>query len=468
MSRRHPHPDLAAMGDRVGGRVGSRLGGWLGAAATGVALGLHAGTRWPDHRVREVQRRTVRTLVASQVLGGLGTTLGVAVAALLAEDVSGSEKLAGLAQTMQVLGAALASFLLARLMGRHGRRPGLAVGYLVGAAGAALCVVAGVVRSFELLLVAALLLGSTTAANNQSRYAATDLAVPARRARALSTVVWAATIGAVLGPNLTGLGGRAGHALGLPTLTGPFLFGMLGMLGAAAVVLLFLRPDPLLVAREAAVDRGAVARSSTSWQRVREVVQARPAVAAGVCALALAHAVMVSVMVMTPLHMHHGGATLEVIGIVISAHVVGMYAFSPLVGLAADRFGRPFVLSGGAVVLFGSLALTGTSPAGASYQVGGGLFLLGLGWSLCTVSASTMLSEAAPLDARTDVQGAADLVMGVTAAVAGAVGGVIVGWAGFGWLTLFAAALVTGIATAAEFARRATDRAGRDEEPLAL
>jgi len=465
MSRERPGPEMGPAAGLAG--LSGRIGGWVGAAAGGLAQTMYAGVRWPDHRVREVQRRTIRTLVASQVLGGLGTTIGVAVAALLAEDVSGSEKLAGLAQTMQVLGAALASFLLARLMGRRGRRPGLAVGYLVGAVGAALCVVAGVVRSFELLLVAALLLGSTTAANNQSRYAATDLATPQRRARALSTVVWATTVGAVAGPNLTGFGGRAGHAVGLPVLTGPFVLGMLGMLAAATVVLVFLRPDPLLVAREAALARGAVQRSSTSWQRVREVVVARPAVAAEVAGLALAHAVMVSVMVMTPLHMHHSGASLEVIGVVISAHVVGMYAFSPVVGWAADRFGRPFVLSAGAFVLFGGLVLAGTAPAGASYQVGGGLFLLGLGWSFCTVSASTMLTEAAPLDARTDVQGAADLVMGVTAAVAGALGGVIVGTAGFGWLTLFAAALVAGVATAAEYARRASTRLP-DESPLAL
>jgi len=130
-----------------------------------------------------VQRRTLGTLVVAQSLGGIGITIGIAVAAILAEDLSGSESLAGLAQTSQVLGTALASFLLAHLMGRRGRRPGLVLGYVIGAAGAALCVVAGVVEMFPLLLVGATLLGATTAANNQSRYAATDLAPPDRRAR---------------------------------------------------------------------------------------------------------------------------------------------------------------------------------------------------------------------------------------------------------------------------------------------
>jgi MFS family permease len=433
-----------------------RLAGWLGAGAAGLARGRDAGVRWPEHRVAEVQRHTVRTLVVSQALGGLGMSIGIAVAALLAEDISGSEKLAGLAQTMQVLGAAVASFLLAHLMARRGRRVGLSLGYLIGAAGAAGCVLAGVVRSFPLMLLGATLLGATTAANNQSRYAATDLALPGRRARALSIVVWATTIGAVAGPNLTGPAGRAGQSLGVPALTGPFVFGTLGMLAAGLVMFLRLRPDPLLVAREAALAKGAVAPRGTSWSRVVDVAKTRPGVVAGVAALALAHAVMVAVMVMTPLHMHHGGATLEIIGVVISAHVLGMFAFAPVVGWATDRFGRPLVLGLAAVVLFAALFLSGTAPAGASYRIGAGLFLLGLGWSLATVAASTLLSESAPLDARPDVQGAADLVMGVTAAAAGALAGVIVGVLGYGWLNLFAAVLVSGVATAAEYARRTT------------
>jgi MFS family permease len=454
--------------DAGGSRAAGRVAGWLGGGALGLARGVSGGVRWPDHRLQEVQGRTVRVLVFSQALGGLGMSIGIAVAALLAEQISGSEKLAGLAQTMQVLGAAIAAFLLAHLMGRRGRRIGLSVGYLIGASGAALAVVAGIVGSFPLLLLGATLLGSTTAANNQSRYAATDLARPDRRARSLSMVVWATTIGAVAGPNLTGFAGEAGRALGVPTLTGPFLFGVVGMLAASIVLTVFLRPDPLLVAREAALARGEAARPRTSWARVVEVARTRPGVAAGAAALASAHAVMVSVMVMTPLHMHHGGASLEVIGIVISAHVMGMFALSPVVGWAADRFGRPAVLAAGAVVLFAALYLSGTAPSGPSYRIGVGLFLLGLGWSLCTVAASTLLSESAPLDARTDVQGAADLVMGLTAAAAGALAGVIVGTLGYHWLNLFAAVLVTGVATSAEYARRTTSGAPHEDEPLAL
>ncbi len=411
------------------------------------SLGVPAGV------VSSAQRRTVRTLVASQAIGAMGITIGIATASLLAKDISGSEEQAGLAQTFQVLGSALAAFLLARLMGLRGRRFGLVTGLLLGSAGAALCVVAGAVESMPLLLFGAMLLGSTTAANNAARYAATDLAEPSRRARSLSMVVWATTIGAVLGPNLTGLSARVAERLDVPELTGPFVIGSAAMLVASLVLWLRLRPDPLLLARQAA---GLAARpaSGTSWSRAVEVVRREPAVLAAVAGLALAHAVMISVMVMTPLHMEHGGAELRVIGMVISVHVLGMFAFAPVVGLAADRWGRPVLMMVGAVLLLVSLALGGTSPAGSSWQIFAGLFLLGLGWSATTVAASTLVSELTPIDARTDVQGAADLVMGLTAAAGGGIAGVVVGAFGYPVLNAGSAALAVGVAVAAVVAAR--------------
>src|SRR6478672_3219119 len=399
-------------------------------------------------RIAAAQRRTIATLVAAQAVGAMGITIGIATASLLARDISGSDDQAGLAQTFQVLGAAVASYLLARLMSRRGRRVGLVTGYLLGACGAVLAVLAGVVGSMPLLLLGAVLLGSTTAANSGSRYAATDLAPATRRARSLSTVVWATTVGAVAGPNLTGPAASLARALGIPELTGPFALGSLGMLGAAVIVGLFLRPDPLLLARRAA-GAAATPPTGTSWGRVVLAVRTRPVLGYAVVALASAHAVMVSVMVMTPLHMEHGGAELRVIGIVISTHVLGMFAFAPLVGLAADRSGRAVTLGVGAVVLAVSLVLCAASPEGSSWQIFAGLFLLGLGWSFATVSASTLIADHAPLEVRADVQGAADLVMGVTAAAAGGLAGVVVGTWGYSTLAWAAAALVVALVVAA-------------------
>jgi MFS family permease len=415
------------------------------------------------HELEAIQRHTVRVLVTSQAIGAIGITIGIATASLLARDISGSDAQAGLAQTFQVLGAAVTSYLLARLMSRRGRRAGLVVGYLLGSAGGVLAVLAGVVGSMSLLLAGAVLLGATTAANNGSRYAATDLAPERSRARALSVVVWATTIGAVAGPNLTGAAGWVAEVFGLPALTGPFAVGTVGMLAAATVIAVALRPDPLLTARQAAEVQVVVERS---WGKAFAVVRKRPVLMAAMVVLAGAHAAMIMVMVMTPLHMEHGGAELEIIGVVISVHVLGMFAFSPLVGMLADRLGRPPVAMMGAILLLAALTLCAASPEGSSWQVFAGLFLLGLGWSCATVAGSTMVTDHAPLDTRTDIQGLADLVMGVAAAGASALSGLIVGAWGFPVLSLVACLLPAAVGVASYAAARGINQVAADAQGM--
>ncbi|WP_372736661.1 MFS transporter [Nocardioides sp.] len=405
--------------------------------------------------IEAAQRHTITTLVISQAVGAVGITIGVATASLLARDVSGSETLAGLVQTFQVLGSAVAAYLLARLMSARGRRMGLVTGYLLGATGSLLAVVAAVLGSMTLLLFGAVLLGSTTAANNSARYAATDLATEEKRGRALSTVVWATTIGAVAGPNLSGPAGAFANGVGIPVLAGPFAFGALGMTLAALVVWIRLRPDPLLLAREAATAGEPVdladpvedvpdARTS-SWRLARQAVHERPVLGWAILGLAGSHAAMIGVMTMTPLHMEHGGASLRIIGIVISVHVLGMFAFAPVMGWLADRIGRDRVLLGGGILLLVSLVLCALAPEGNSTEIFAGLFLLGLGWSAATVSASTLISDHAPLAVRTDVQGTADLVMGLTAAAAGALAGVVNGLLGYPTLAVATVALALAV-----------------------
>lgn len=399
----------------------------------------------------ELQRRTVRTLAVTNAVGGVGVTTGITVASLLAADVSGREELAGLSQTAQVAGTAVAAYLLSRVMPRRGRRVGLSIGYLVGATGALLCVLAGVIRSFPLLLVAAALFGAASASNSQSRFAATDLASDQHRGRDLSTVVWATTIGAVLGPNLADVGGTLATRLGLPALTGAFLITAVALGVTIGLLSLWLRPDPLAVARAVAdhEERAAAAAGATrvevpsAWR----VVRTHPTVGACVVAIALAHTVMVSVMIMTPIHMRHGDASIRLIGLTISGHILGMYAFSPLVGRLVDRWGGWRVVLAGAVIEGASIVAAATTHEGASWLLSAALFGLGLGWSFALIGASSALVGATPLGARAPVQGLADLVMGLTAAVGGALAGVIVGWLGYPALALSclpAAAVVGG------------------------
>lgn len=396
-----------------------------------------------------VQRRAVRVLVASQVLGGVGVASGVAVGGLLAEQVSGSTSLSGLAQTGTVLGAALLAVPMARLATVSGRRVALATGYAFGLAGASLAILAAVTDQFWLLLVGTVLFGGGTAANLQARYAATDRADATSRARSLSVVVWATTVGAVAGPNLSGLGGDAGAALGLPSLAGPYLFSIASFATAAVVVAMALRPDPLR--RQAAGERAVHGPGIVTTLRL---VGARPRARLALTVVATAHAVMVGVMVMTPVHLGHGGASLEVVGIVISAHVAGMYAASPVMGWLADRLGRVQTVGVG-LGLFVAALLVGATGSGDRLRLGISLTLLGLAWSCCLVAGSILLTESVPGEIRTSVQGVSDLVMGVAGAAAGVAAGPILSTAGYPALTVAAGVLLLPVVVLAMTTSRA-------------
>lgn len=387
-----------------------------------------------------LQRRTVRVLAGAQVLGGVGVGAAISVGGLIAEDVSGSTTLSGLSQTSSVLGAAVLALPMARLMSVRGRRPGLAGGYVLALAGTVLVVLGAVAGRFSLVLLGAWLMGAGTATNLQSRYAAADLADPGSRARALATVVWATTLGVVLGPNLTGPGATVAGWFDLPPLTGPVLFSVVAFTMAAAVVHLGLRPDPLLTAR--AVGEEEHLPSVPLREALRAVAASPPAVLA-IAAVATAHTVMVAVMVMTPVHMRHHDASLEVVGFVISLHVAGMYAFSPVVGWLTDRLGRVPVLVVGQLVLVAAVAVSGSFTANGALGVG--LLLLGLGWSCALIAGSTLLTESVASGVRPGVQGASDFVMGICGAAGGALAGVVVGLAGYGTLNALAGLLVVPV-----------------------
>ncbi|MFF5501637.1 MFS transporter [Streptomyces roseolus] len=398
-----------------------------------------------------LRRRVQAVLVATQILGGLGIATGVALAAVLATEVSGTDALAGLASTATVAGPALLAMPLAALMTRRGRRAGLVLAYLLGALGAGVAVLGAVLDSFPLLLVGLVGFGAGSSANLTARFAAADLAPPDRRARAISTVVWATTIGAVLGPNIAAPAGRSVAGLGIPVAAGPFLWAAVVFVVSALVVALLLRPDPLLTARALAAADGGGAddrpedRSLRAGLRaVRESPQARIALVTVVAS----HTVMVSIMSMTPVALTHHGAGIELIGLVISVHIAGMYAFSPVMGWLSDRLGRLAVI-GLAVGLLGIAALLAGTAGGSHTRVAAGLFVLGLGWSAGLVSGSALLTDSVPQAARASVQGLSDTAMNTAAGLGGLLAGVIVSQAGYGPLNAIVACLLLPMAALA-------------------
>jgi MFS family permease len=403
-----------------------------------------------------LQRRTLRLLSAAQVLGGLGVGAGVAVTTLLAFELSGSAALAGLAASASAFGAGIGAALIGASSAR-GRRPGLVAGYLVGLSGAVLAVLAAVVASFPLMVGATLLFGASNASKLQARYAATDLATAERRGSDLSMVVWATTVGAVLGPNLIGPGVAAADLLGVPELAGPYLLSAAGFAAAAAVLAIGLRPDPLLVARSHAADADAAAAAVAVGAMERGLVvpavvpptasgraSGRGALAEGlhavasdrsaraaIAALASAQAVMVGVMVMTPVHMGDHGAAIRVIGLTISLHILGMYAFSPVFGRLVDRLGSRMVLGLGFGQLAAAVALSTLSDpyGGSGFLLG--LLLLGTGWSAALIASSALLTEVLPLESRAPAQGLSDLATNLAGGAAGALSGVLMTLLGF-------------------------------------
>jgi MFS family permease len=393
-----------------------------------------------------VQRRTVGVLAAGVALGGLGVTVGITVGGLIARDVAGTDTAAGLGSTAGVLGAAVLAVPLAGMSDRAGRRVGLAVGYAIAVAGAVVAVLATFLSSLFLLLIGLFLFGASTACGLQARYAAADLAAPERRGRALSLVVWATTVGSVLGPNLAAPGADLGRALGLPALGGAFAISALVFALVAGGVLLLLRPDPLLLARRLGDSGAGGTRPRRATGAALRRVWASPGGRLGVTAVVVSHSVMVGVMVMTPVHMGHAGgdegAVLRIIGLVISVHVAGMYLFSPLVGWLADKAGRTSTVAVGGVLLLAAAALAGTAAPSSSVQLAIGLFLLGLGWSCGLIAGSTLVTESVPVEQRPTAQGGTDLLMGLGAALAGAVGGPLLALGGFGLVAGVSAALV--------------------------
>jgi MFS family permease len=400
----------------------------------------------PDADLRDtVQRRALRLLFATQVLSGIGVGIGFSVGALLATEMTGVA-FSGLAQSSAVVGGALLAIPATRITQRHGRRPSLAATYLVAALGGVAIVAAAVLDLVPLLFGGLFLFGGGTAAGLQARYAAVDLAPPARRGRDLSLVVWATTIGAVAGPNLSPLAGITLERFGVPTLAGPFVFSAMTFGLSALLLQLFLRPDPLIVARLTSQDFGAAAVGAppraVGLRAAMTSVLASPSATLGITATAIGHLVMVGVMAMTPVHIldagHDAAHTLRFVGIVLSFHIAGMFALAPVTGWLSDRLGRRPVILGGIVLLLLACAIAGTARHG-TVQLTVGLTLLGLGWSGTMVGGSALLSESVDSEIRPSAQGLSDVVMGLAGASAGALSGVAMSGGGYPLVASFAA-----------------------------
>ncbi len=360
--------------------------------------------------------RLTATLFGGAALGTTGYIAAVTVSTLAVEEITGRATLSGLPGALAVAGTAVGTSLLTLRVGERGRRPGLVLGYLLGAVGAGTAVLAVVAGSFPLLLVGMAVTGLGRASNQLARYAAAELYPPERRASALSVIVWAGTIGSVVGPSLLQPSGRLTSAWGTSELAGGYLLTALFMAAAMVLYLIALRPDPMTIAH----DRHDPADSRGFGDSFQQ-----PHVKVALAGLIAGQVVMVLIMTATPLHIRHGGSDLGTVGLVMSAHTLGMFAFSPLTGRLADRIGRYQTVVLSLVVLGVAAVLAATVPADSTPALVGALFLLGVGWNLGFVASSALLTVGFAPGLRARLQGRADSITWMSSAAASASSGLL-------------------------------------------
>jgi MFS family permease len=407
------------------------------------------------------QRRTLTVLLLAQILSGAGLAAGITVGALLAEQMLGSSRFSGLPTVFFTMGSAAAAVGVGRVSQNLGRRAGLSAGYLAGALGSVGVVIAADLGNIVLLFVSLLVYGAGVATNLQARYAGADLAAPSRRGRAVSIVLVATAIGAIVGPNLVRLTGDLATVVGIPRLAGPFMLAGAAYAAAGAVLWVLLRPDPLLLARSIAAAKSSQINQATAGSSgsMAPAVAAESgsrrwswAVASGAGIMILTQLIMVAIMTMTPIHIEHHGHSIGVTGVVIAAHIAGMFLPSPFSGWLVDRFGYLSIAVAAGVTLLAAGLLAAWAPVDSVALLVLALVLLGLGWNLGLVSGTTVVTDAIPLATRARTQGVVDLGIALAGAGAGLSSGLIVTATSYATLALvsgFLALLIIPIAAVA-------------------
>ena len=392
------------------------------------------------HAVADDRTRTRLRWVLFAAVGSMttGYIASITVATLAARAITGSELLAGVPGSLAVISTAVGTSTLGRIVVTSGRRRSLISGTATAVAGAALSAYGVFLGQFLVLIVGMSILGFGNAASHLSRYTAADLVSPERRGRALSLVVWAGTIGAVVGPRLLDPAGRIAMEMGTSEYAGGYLAGSVAMTLALALFLVALRPDP---SKLAVVDDAMFGENLTEVPPAARVVFSRRPVQLALAAMVIGQLVMVLIMTATPIHVENNGFDLALVGSIISAHTLGMFAFAPLVGRVVDRVGAVPMIGASAVVLVASAFLAATAPVSATSVLTLALFLLGIGWNLGFVAGSTLLSVSVEPSIRPLIQGRVDSMVWGSSALASAGSGVLLAGPGYPFLSYLGAGL---------------------------
>lgn len=382
---------------------------------------------------QQLYRRTLWIVVISQILGGAGLAAGVTVGALLAQDMFGDASFAGIPTALFTLGSAGGAYLVGKLSQNFGRRPGLATGFFIGGAGAVGVILSAVADNLPLLLISLLFYGSGTATNLLARYAGTDLASSKQRGKAISIAMVSTTFGAFAGPNLVGFMGRFAESISIPALAGPFILAAAVYFAASLVLFLFLRPDPLLVAKAVADKKEQDDKAQNKIAEDIPPINSR-GVFLGASVMVITQMVMVAIMTMTPVHMGNHGHTLSAVGMVISIHITAMYLPSLLTGVLVDKIGRMAMVIAAGITLLSAGIVAAIAPGGSLPMLVLALALLGIGWNFGLISGTALIVDSTLAEARAKTQGTVDVLVALSGAAGGMLSGMVV--AGYSYAIL--------------------------------
>lgn len=387
-----------------------------------------------------IARNITRTLFFSQSIVTAGLIAIATVNAIAGADLSGVPAWAGVPSTVVILAAALGAFGWGLLIERIGRRGGLAIGLALGAFGSILAGGAIIGGSFLVFLGGLAFVGFAQSAMQLGRFAAAEVHPVETRGRAIATVVFGGTVGAILGPLLVGPIGKIASGFGVNELVGPYGIGLIFLSLATIIIFFWLKPDPTEIARELA-QSDTTTRSTVQARTINKTLR-QPAVVVAITSMVIGQMVMVMLMVITSLYMKDHGRTLTDISLVISSHTFGMFAFSIVSGRLVDRFGRePVILMGSILLILASVAAGFSSNL---LPLAGALFLLGLGWNFCYVGGSTLLSDQLSTEEQSRMQGFNDLLVGLASALGSLGSGFVfaaIGYRAMGFVGMFFAAI---------------------------
>lgn len=364
---------------------------------------------------RPTSVRLTNTLFVSQSLLSAAQIGMFTLLSIMAVELSGNESLTGIPSSILTLSKAFAALPLGFFMGRFGRRMGLSLSYGVSGLGAFLGVIAIVQGWFWMLVVSSAIIGMGRAGGDLARFAAGDMFPESERAGMIGRIVFAGTIGAIVGPLMVAPGSWIAERINLNPDTGPWLVAIVFYFMATAIAFFLLRPDPMQIARDIEGEEKKKKNEETEQGRSIPEMLKLPMVQLAILSMLIAQVVMVTLMVITPLHMSHHDHGNGAVSIVISAHTLGMFGLSAVTGRLIDRFGRITMMIAAALTLILSAIISPLSTALPVLVVG--LFLLGLGWNFGYIAGSSMLADALKGEERSRMQGANDMLVAGTAAL---------------------------------------------------